>query len=173
MERLVSFTQGQAGGRKGASTADHLFLIRGIATIAIKNRQNVFLTFFDVAKAYDNADVENMLNVVWKAGVQGKLWRLLKTISTNLTATVKTRYGETRQIKRENGGLQGSSVTGRCFSKQMDVLSEDFIDEHEEKLWINDQLSIGCLEFIDDVASSTSGMKNQISILNKIDEFAM
>ena len=172
MEHIVSFTQGQAGGKKGASTADHLFLIRGISTIAIKSKQNVFLTFFDVAKAYDNADVENMLNVMWKAGVQGKLWRLLKTISTNLSATVKTRYGQTRQIERANGGLQGSSVTGRCFAKQMDVLSENSIEEHEEKLWINDQLSIGCLEYIDDVASSTKGLKNQFSILNKIDEFA-
>ena len=173
MEKIVPFTQGQAGGRKGASTADHLFLIRGIATISIKNKQNVFLTFFDVAKAYDNADVENMLNVMWKAGVQGKLWRLLKVISSNLTATVKTQYGQTRQIIRENGGLQGSSITGRCFSKQMDGLSEESINVHEEKLVINDHLSIGCLEFVDDVASVTCGIKNQLSILNKIDEFAM
>ena len=172
MECIVQLTQGQAGGKKGASTADHLFLIRGISTIAAKNKQNVFLTFFDVAKAYDRADFENMLNIMWKAGVQGKLWRLLKVICTNLSATVKTRYGQTRKFEPENGGLQGSSITGRCFAKQMDGLSEESIENHEEKLWINDRLSIGCLEYIDDVASTISGIKNQLSLLGKIDEFA-
>ena len=113
-----------------------------------------------------------MLNIMWKAGIQGKLWRLLKVICTNLSATVKTRYGQTRKIERANGGLQGSSITGRCFAKQMDGLSEDSIENHKENLWINDRLSNGCLECVDDVASTTTGIKNQILILNKIDEFA-
>ena len=91
-------------------------------TIVITNRQTLFLTFFDVQKAYDNADVNNMLHVIWNSGIRGKVWRILKEISTNLTAVVKTRHGISRVISRENGGKQGSRVTGRSFSKQMDTL---------------------------------------------------
>ena len=97
-------------------------------TIAKERKQNLFITFYDVAKAYDNADVHNMLYIIWQAGVRGKIWRLLKNMSTNLTAVVKTRYGLSRAIKRENGGRQGSRLTGRLFAKQMDTLCEQFIN---------------------------------------------
>ena len=134
MEKTMTFSPGQAGGIKGAATADHLFLMRGLMTIAIAKKQHLFLTFFDVQKAYDNADVKNMLHVVWNSGIRGKLWRILQKMSTNLTAVVKTRFGTSRPIARENGGKQGSRATGRCFSKQMDILSEDFIQNREESV---------------------------------------
>ena len=44
-EKIVKFSQGQAGGKKGASTADHLFLLRGLMTLAIEKGENLFLTF--------------------------------------------------------------------------------------------------------------------------------
>ena len=119
MEKIIKFSQGQAGGIKGAATADHLFLLRGIMTTAIYNKSNLFLTFYDVPKAYDNANVENMFHVMWNAGVKGKMWRILRNLCTNLTAVVKTQYGSSRPIVRVNGGKQGSRVTGRKFSKQM------------------------------------------------------
>ena len=169
---ITGFSQGQAGGKKGASTVDHLFLLRSLMTIAIKNKQNLFLTFFDVSKAYDNADVSNMLHVMWKNGVRGKLWRILKNLSINLTAQVKTRYGLSRKIERENGGRQGSRLAGRLFAKQMDSLSENFIENDHLNVHVNDNFSMGCFEFVDDVMTCTLGKRNQNKVLLKVDEFA-
>ena len=140
-------------------------------TLAVKKKQNLFITFFDVAKAYDNADVANMLHIIWGAGIRGKIWRILKNMSTNLTAVVKSRHGMSRVITRENGGRQGSSLTGRLFGKQMDTLCEDFI-EKEVGIHINDNFYIGCLEFVDDALSCAEGINNQKSNLNRVDEFA-
>ena len=110
---------------------------------AIEKKQILFLTFFDVHKAYDQADVNNMLHIAWNSGVRGKMWRILKNMSTNLTASIKTRFGLTRSISRENGGRQGSRLTGKLFAKQMDTLSEKFINEEfEGAVKINDDLSI-------------------------------
>ena len=172
MEKTISFSQGQAGGVKGASTSDHLFLLRSLMTLAQANKSNLFLTFYDVQKAYDRADVNNLLHVIWNAGVRGKMWRILKNLSTNLTAVVKTRYGPSRPIERHTGGKQGSRVFGRLFSKQMDTLSEDFVSKHEEKIKVNDEFSIGCLEWVDDVVTATSGLNNQNSVLKIVDDFA-
>ena len=172
IEKVVQFSPGQAGGVKGAATCDHLFILRGIMTTAIAKKQNLFLTFFDVHKAYDHTDVDNMLHIIWKSGVRGKLWRILKDLSTNLRAVVKTRFGNSREIKRINGGLQGSNLTGRLFSKQMDTLSDDFVNNRTECVKINDDLSIGCLEWVDDVLSCTVGKSNQLSVLKIIDDFA-
>ena len=140
-------------------------------TIAIENKQNLFLTFFDVSKAYDNADVSYMLHVIWQNGVRGKLWRILRNLSINLTAKVKTRYGLSRKITRENGGRQGSRLAGRLFAKQMDVLSEDFIKNDSLNVHINNSFSMGCFEFVDDVMTCTLGIKNQRKALLKVDEF--
>ena len=71
--KIIQMTQGQAGGVKGAASADHLFLLRSI-TIAKVEKWNLFLTYYDVQKAYDRANVENMLHIAWNAGVKGKLW---------------------------------------------------------------------------------------------------
>ena len=38
MEKIVQFTQGQAGGKKGSSTGDHLFLLRGMMATAIHKK---------------------------------------------------------------------------------------------------------------------------------------
>ena len=55
---------------------------------------------------------------------------------------------------------------------EMDTLSNNFIDKRNEKVKVNDEFSIGCLELIDDVLSCTIGMKDQISVLNIVDDFA-
>ena len=172
MESIVKLTEGQAGGKRGACTADHLFLLRGMMSIAIAKKQNLFITFYDVAKAYDQADIDNMMHVMWESGVRGKIWRIVRAFSTNQTAIIKTRYGPTRKIIRENGGRQGSRLTCRLFSRQMDILSEKFINEYDEKYKININLSIGCLEFVDDALTCTSGKSNQEAVLEKVDDFA-
>ena len=171
IEKIVH-CQGQAGGIKGAATADHLFLLRALMTIAIKNKQNLFVTFFDVQKAYDNADVSNTLHIMWNSGVKGKMWRILRELSTNLTAIVKSRFGASREITRRNGGKQGSRLMGRQFSKQMDTLSEEFIGKNSESVKVSDNLSIGCLAWVDDIISSTVGIQNQKAVLQMVDEFA-
>ena len=55
----------------------------------------------------------------------------------------------------------------------MDTLSEEIIDKCEIKFQINNDFSIGCLEWVDDVLSVTSGCKNQKNMLNIVDKFAV
>ena len=106
IEKIVPFTEAQGGGKKGSSTCDHLFILRAIIDISIKEKRPTFLTFYDVSKAYDNADNEDMLTILWEKGLRGKVWRILKNLSTDLKATIKTRFGQTREIDMEIGGKQ-------------------------------------------------------------------
>ena len=93
-------------------------------------------------------------------------------MSTNLTAKIKTRYGLSREILRDNGGRQGSRLTGRLFAKQMDILSENFIENPDLNVPICNDFSIGCAEYVDDVMSCTLGKENQKKVLTRVDEFA-
>ena len=113
--RVVPFTEAQGGGKKGAMTCDHLFILRAIICISQKQKRPTFITYFDVTKAYDNVDNGDMLNIMWEKGLRGKTWRILKNLNEGLTANIKTRFGLTRTVKMEIGGKQGSRLTGRMF----------------------------------------------------------
>ena len=172
IEYAVPFTQAQGGGQRGTSTFDHLFLTRAMIDIAKKQKRPTFLTFYDVSKAYDNVNNQDMLTIMWDKGLRGKSWRILKNLNENLTAIMKTRFGLTREINMEIGGKQGSRLTGRMFSKLMDTLSEE-LQATGEGFKISDDLIIAVLLWVDDVISCVDGEKEQEEILEKIHEFAL
>ena len=170
--RVVPFTEAQGGGKKGAMTSDHLFILRAIICISQKQKRETFITYFDVKKAYDNVDNADMLNIMWQKGLRGKTWRILKNLNEGLYANIKTRYGPTRTVAMTVGGKQGSRLTGRMFSKMMDTLAED-IQPTGEGFKMDDSLTIACLLWVDDVVSCVEGCENQEKILNRIADFAI
>ena len=125
MTELVKFTQAQGGGKKGSSTRDHVFVLQAAISHALKNKKNMYVTFFDVAKAYDRADVDDILVIAWEHGMKGKLWWLIKALNTNITARIKTKHAVTRSIERKAGVKQGGINFGFLFAKMMDVMAED------------------------------------------------
>ena len=169
--QTVSFTQAQGGGIRGSSTYDHVFIVRAIIAISLKQKKKTYLTFYDVTKAFDNVDNEDMLAIMWDKGLKGKAWRLLKNLSSGLKASVKTRYGNTREVDMEIGGRQGSKLTGRMFSKLMDLLAEEVIAS-EKGLKLTMELLIGILLWMDDVVSCVEGETDQLEMLEKLDSFA-
>ncbi len=54
----------------------------------------------DVRKALDKVDNEDLLTIMWEKGLRGKTWRILNNLNTDLTASIKTKYGPTREIKK-------------------------------------------------------------------------
>ena len=170
--RVVPFTEAQGGGKKGAMTCDHLFILRAVISISQKQKRETFITYFDVKKAYDNVDNADMLNIMWQKGLRGKTWRILKNLNEGLHANIKTRYGLTRTVAMTIGGKQGSRLTGRMFSKMMDTLAED-VQPTGEGFKFDDELTIACLLWVDDVVSCVEGSENQVKILNRIADFAI
>ena len=152
MSSLVQMTQAQGGSKKHSSTRDHLFILRGAIDHALRQKTNLHVTFFDVAKAYDRADVEDMLVQAWEHGVKGKIWRLMKALNTELTAVIKTRHGMTREIKRNAGGKQGGKNFGFLFAKLMDLLSEEAQEDDNLGITIG-LLKLAFLLRVDDVVS--------------------
>ena len=153
------------------STCDHLFILRAIIHISITQKRPTFLAFFDISKAYDNVHNDDLLVTMWDNGLRGKVWRILKRLNTNLTAKVKTKFGETREFSMEIGGKQGSKLTGKMFAKMVDLLADEFLSSGEG-FHITDELIIAVLLWVDDIVSCTEGTENLKKKLLKIDEFA-
>ena len=170
--QTIQFTQAQAGGRKGASTTDQVFILKAIITITLKKGWELMVTFFDIKKAYDRANMDDMLHVIHEHGFSGKIWRLTKTINENLTARVKTKAGLSRKIKREKGGKQGGKLMVPMFAKMMDTLPEEL--ENQSGMGIKfGQLKLCCLEYVDDVVTLAIGYDQQQQTLQAVSDFAI
>ena len=172
IDYLVPFTQAQGGGKKGASTSDHLFIMRAIIDLSIKQKRETFITFYDVSKAYDNVNNEDMLSIIWEKGLRGKAWRILRALNTDLKASIKTRFGLTRTIDMEIGGKQGSRLTGKMFSKLMDTLAEE-MENNGDGFQLSNEFIIAVLLWVDDVVSCAEGNTNQEKMLQSVAEFAV
>jgi hypothetical protein len=169
--KTIAFSQAQGGGKKGSSTCDHVFLIKAVIAYAKKTKKGMILTFYDVKKAYDKADVDDMMVSLWDQGVKGKIWRLTRALNKNLTARVKTKHGKTRRIYREQGGKQGSKIMGTMFAKMTDTLAEGMLKE--EKLGVKfGEMKIPGLLWVDDVVSFAESKQQQQETLEHIDGFA-
>ena len=172
IERIVPFTQAQGGGKRNSSTYDHLFLLRAIIDLSKTDKTPTFFTFLDIQKAYDNVNNNDMLTIIWEKGIRGKTWRILNNLCKDLKAHVKTRFGPTRTFDMEIGGRQGSRITGRLFSKMMDIIAEE-IATTNIGYKLSDDLTIAMLLWVDDLLSCTTGDTNQKQMLNHINEFAL
>ena len=168
----ITFTQAQGGGIKNYSTCDHMFLVRAIISYALYTKQKYILTFYDVQKAYDHVERDDMMHILWQKGVRGKMWRLLHTLNNDLTARIKTPHGLTRQIQREIGGKQGGKIMTTTFAKLTDMLSEELILDHEMGVKIG-QTRIPGLLFVDDVVTAAEDHDRQQKTLKLVDEYAM
>ena len=170
--KIMQFTQYQAGGRKGCSTADHVFIVRGLISYALNTKKKIFLTFYDVEKAYDRVDVQDMIYLAWKDGVRGKLWRLVRAMNESLTAIIKTKSGLTRKIEREGGGKQGGKIIVTLFSRLMDALSEEMSNDDKVGIKVNGK-EINNLLYVDDALTVAEGKQQQEDTLKRISNFAI
>ena len=66
---------------------------------------------------------------MYMSGVDGKLWRLMKSMNEGLTAKINTKAGLTREIIRDTGGKQGGKLMVTLFAKMMDNLAEDMMEQ--------------------------------------------
>ena len=70
-------------------------------TLAKKERRNLIVTYYGVVKAYYRSDMDDMCYSMYKAGVGGKLWRLVKSLNEELTAKINTKKKDKRQKTKE------------------------------------------------------------------------
>ena len=116
--------------------------------------------------------MDDMLFTLHRNGIEGKLWRLVKSLNEGLCAKVNTKAGPTRAIKRETGGKQGGKLMVCLFAKMMDNLAEDMLDNPE--LGINVAgTTIPSLLFVDDATTFAEGYEQQDETLNEMHEFAV
>ena len=162
----------QAGGKQGRSTVDHILVIKQLIRNAKALKKPIYLPFFDVSKAYDKASFEAILFSAHERGLNGNNWQLMKELNTNLTAQVRTKFGNTRDIIIGGVLKQGSADACLLYAGHIDDITPPLERENLGIVVNNEGETIPALLWVDDiVGAETEPLKVQ-TILNIIDDLA-
>ena len=170
----ITMTEAQAGGQAGRSTADHIIILNSIINqkkVTMK-KQDLYIVFLDVTKAYDKAWLNAILYATNKNGLKGKHWRLVKELNSNLTAKIRTQHGLTREINIRDSIRQGGVLSVIEYANLIDEIAKelDLRSIGHQKLWNNN--TIGCLLWMDDVALIHHDKEEIQKMLNTTDDIA-
>ena len=166
LQREITISEAQGGGRKKVRTADHIAALHTAASI----NRNSYITFLDVTKAYDKAWADGLLYAIHKQGSTSKTWKTVKMLNENLTARVRTKHGPTRKIVIKDSIRQGGVLAVTLYATVMDEIAKE-IEQHNLGITLPGGKKIGCLLWMDDVvliAATAEEMHKMIKITGEV-----
>ena len=122
-----------------------------------------YVCFFDIEKAFDSVEYHTLLSHIFKLGVNGKCWRIIKNWYTDAFSAVKinNRLSDPFQVK--HGVKQGLVLSPTLFIASL--LS--FLESSGQGLTLRG-LNVGCSAHADDVRAAslslTSAQTQQVLI---------
>ena len=79
----------QGACRKGQSCVHTSLLLQETVACALEKHSKVFVSYFDVSKAFDTVWINGFFFKVHDMGIRGKLWRLMYRAYTNFSSRVR------------------------------------------------------------------------------------
>ena len=70
----------------------------------------------DLAKAFDTVPRDRLFRKLWKAGIRGKMYRVIKDLYTDNTATIKMGGHLSKSFEIKSGVMQGSKLGPILFN---------------------------------------------------------
>ena len=79
----------QSAYRRAVSCADAIFATQEVVARYLRGGSRVYMCLYDLQKAFDSVEYPVLLEKLYNAGVNGKMWRLLKSWYTRGSCQVK------------------------------------------------------------------------------------
>ncbi len=161
----------QAGGRKGSSTVDHILLLQETINTAVKKKENIYVIFMDVTKAFDKAWMEGIMHILYNNGLSDNHWTIVKRLNENLKATINTKHGPTRKVAIHDSIRQGGVLSVIMFGILMDQISKELAEEDIGVRIAGTNLTISSLLWVDDlvlVETDPEKMRKALDIVETV-----
>ena len=115
MENNGILGEAQGAFRRDRRMEDNIFTLQGICALRKSKKDKTFLAFLDLSKAFDRVWREGLFYLLWKNGIQGKCWKLLRSLYSNVSNKVLFGDFESDWFDQEFGLKQGC-VLSQPFS---------------------------------------------------------
>ena len=106
----------QCGFRRGRSTTDHIFAIRGILEKCYEYNIPVHQLFIDFRQAYDSVKRSYLQETLNNFRIPGKLARLIMMTLKHTKSKVKVSGGRSREFTIRKGLKQGDALSCTLFN---------------------------------------------------------
>ena len=158
----------QIGFIKGCRTADHIFVLRTLIEKYIKrNKQQLFICFVDLKKAFDTVWHTGLLHKLQEAGINGQFYQLLKSMYSQITYRLKVKDGLTAPEPSNIGVRQGDVLSPILFNIYLNDLVGKLENDESNLTKLNNE-TVPVLMYADDLAlisTSEKGLQSQVDQL--------
>ena len=161
----------QGGFRKGYGCSDHMFVLA--ETIKHRARRNLstYCAFLDIRKAYPTMWRGGMLHALAKAGIGGRMWRMVDRMYAS-TKTQITMDGQmSTEYAVESGLREGSVLSPILYSAFINGAIAELQDKTPEcGVELEAGLRIRVLMYADDivlVAKSPEHLQRMLDVMEK------
>ena len=166
-ESNMKINDSQFGFRKNRRTTDALYIILTTSLIANKNKTPIYLTFVDLAKAFDSIN-HNLLWLKLSAmGIGTKMLRLLQHMYRTARSVVSYDGFTSSEFPCHKGVRQGCPLSPLLFFLFISDLEHELLANSSGKVRIGEQ-EVRVIMFADDLVllvETSEGLQQSLSAL--------
>ena len=178
-KRLCKFAEsklreGQGGFRLGRSTVGQCITL--LETLLRRKREGkpTYLYFVDFRKAFDTVWHAGLWKRLWDTGVQGKAWRIIRSLYSSIHASVRVGDKSSRFVRMKQGVRQGcpiSPVLFNCFIDELSRMLDDASPPGEPYGIEAADRTLHSLLYADDVVLMAETPEKLQTLIDVVDEF--
>ena len=148
-----NMSDSNVGGRKERNIRDNLFIVYGIVNYALKEKLEVDINLYDLAKCFDSMWYQETMNDLWDTGIQDDKFALIAKMNEKCNIAIKTPMGVTERFELEKIEMQGTKFSNIKCSIQIDTLGKECYSSGEGLFLYKNGVYVPPLGMIDDIAS--------------------
>ena len=159
----------QGGFRPKRSTVDQIFTLHETLLRRRRAGKHTFLYFIDFRKAFDTVWHVGLSKCLWNAGIQGKAWRIMRSLYSILSAQALVDGEASRKVDILQGVRQGCPLSPSLFGLFINELAKKLI-----QCASNVQVGLHHLRtllYADDIVLLADSPGNLQSMMTVVDEF--
>ena len=143
----------QGAGRRGQSCLHTALLLQETVSDALGTNRNVFVSYFDVSKAYNTVWTNGLFYKLYKLGITGKMWRLMYRAYQGFMCRVRIEGNTSRWYPMMCGIHQGGFLS---LTKYVAFINELIVDLEESQLCCRiSGIPTSPVGYADDLATAT------------------
>lgn len=159
----------QAGFRKNYRTTDQIFILKNIVDDIIKTKNGrLYGCFVDFQKAFDNVWHDALLLKLYKNGIKGKCYQIIKNMYNNSKICTRIQGEYSKEIVIKKGVHQGNTLSPTLFNIFINDITNGLPDKDSPFIHENTSDRLSCLLYADDLvllSKTKKGLQNKLDFL--------
>jgi hypothetical protein len=130
LEQHSKLHDAQHGFRPNRSAIDNIFMLAQVVNARKQNKQDTFLFFLDIEKAYDSVWRPGLLYHLWNKGITGRMFRVLAQMTDHPSSMVMHKASFSAPFQPGMGWEQGDTLATTMFNVHIDAVLQHMWDTH-------------------------------------------